>query len=213
MEPSNDPAARMEEAAASAATAPTTTDTNMMYESLEPQPANLLQDGLQFMLGQLSVGADETLDVDLVEALLLEVGEYERAQNRPLLEQMVQAATIPNSNGRFDVRALAQALTSDVREHWEVGCEDGVSTYAEDVFGKNPMKTYREEQNGGGGGSGGTTKCVVQAEAMLEPFEMFGIDYVVDTHNSVLIVGVTWTFFFMVRHSVVGAFWCCCCSL
>jgi len=123
------------------------------------------------------------------------------------VEQMVQVAT--TDSGRFDVRSLAQALTSDLLDDWDVGCEDRVSTYAEDVFGMNPMK-YMEEHEGGDGG-GDATSSADQGKAKLKPFEMFGIDYVVDTHNSLLIVGVTWTFFFMVRHYVVYAFCCCCC--
>ena len=130
------------------------------------------------------VDAGDTLNVDLVEALLLEFGEYERAQNPQLLRDMVQAASGGVENGRLDVPALVRALTSDVREHWRVGCEDDRSTYAQDVLGVDPVQAQK------------------QVDPQSRAFEMQSIDYVVDQHTSLLIVGVTWTFFLLVRTCV-----------
>ena len=156
------------------------------YQSLEPQPAHLIQDGLRFLLQNVFIDADDTLTVDLVEALLMEFGEYERAQNAQLLQEMVQVAT--TDSGRLDVPALAQALTADVRDYWRVGCEDGPSTYAEDVFGgEDPVQVLKRADPPSGMGG--------------PAFEMHAIDYVVDQHSSLLVVGITWAFFFMVRRS------------
>ena len=157
-----------------------------VYKSLEPQPASLIEDGLKYLLKNVFIDSEDTLDVDLVEALLLEVGEYERAQNTALLEEMVEAAR--TASGRLDAAALAQALTADLTE-WEVGSEDRLSTYAEDVFGGEhgppPPAEEEEEEN---------TDKKVKSRA----FEMSSIDYVVDTHTSVVLVGIIWTFYFMV---------------
>lgn len=153
--------------------------------SLEPQPAHLIEDGLRFLLKNVYIDADDTLSIDLVEALLLEFGEYERAQDRQLLEEMVQAATTPS--GRLDAASFAQALTADLRA-WEIGSEDRMSTYAEDVFGGDPVAAAKAK------------------DPSSRAFEMSAIDYVVDQHTSLLIVGITWTFYFMVRR--LGFFLC-----
>ncbi|CAB9507079.1 expressed unknown protein [Seminavis robusta] len=73
------------------------------------------------------------LTPDLVEALLLENGETERAHDTKLIREMVEMAQ--SKSGTFDVEALANALTLDLQD-WNVGCEDRESTYFSDVFGQ-----------------------------------------------------------------------------
>jgi hypothetical protein len=74
------------------------------------------------------------VDADLVEGILWELGEFERAQDPQLVREMVQVAS--STSGRFDEEALANALTSDIQD-WKVGSEENISTLFCDVFGRN----------------------------------------------------------------------------
>ena len=76
----------------------------------------------------------------LVEALLLENGDFERARDAALIRRMVDAARSPS--GRLDEEALINALTSDL-DQWEVGCEDRRSTYVSDVFGTDDIPAFQ----------------------------------------------------------------------
>ena len=114
-----------------------------------------------------SSGYDEEafplLDEALVEDLLLQHGELERAGDRQLVQEMVQAAT--TASGRLDAGALVQALALDLGD-WKVGSEDHLSTFFEDVFGvTDPHKvekleflekdsTGRADEEEGGGSNG-----------------------------------------------------------
>lgn len=72
------------------------------------------------------------LNEKLVEELLVDHGEVERAQDLELIRDMVAAAQ--TASGRLDHEALVQAVTMDLKE-WEVECEDHLSTIFKDVFG------------------------------------------------------------------------------
>lgn len=172
-----------------------------MFESLDPHPPNMIDQAVKIMLKNVFVVEPEgehedspVLDEQLVEALLLEVGEHERAQDQELLQEMVEVA---GGKRRFDAAALAHALTSDLKQ-WKVRSEDNLSTFWDDVFG-----------DGGGGDS--TSKSETPAAARLEVVgekmqpDTICVDYVVDSHTSVVTVGIIWTFYFMVRIAVFGA--------
>jgi len=137
---------------------------NVDSQSLDPQPPDLILNSLRMILKDINVspvepeetedasfqatssslGSMPVLDVELVEAILLEMGEYERAQDPKLMREMTDAAS--SRSGRFDAEALVNALTHDVREHWQVGSEDRLSTFFYDVFGYyQGSKTVRDE--------------------------------------------------------------------
>mgnify|MGYP000063311636 CR=1 FL=1 len=84
---------------------------------------------------------------ELVQTLLLENGEMEKARNPKLIQEMVAMATTTSTStrtnsrggvecglyGKFNVQALIQAVTSDLSD-WKVGSEDQQSTYNHDIF-------------------------------------------------------------------------------
>lgn len=212
------------------------TENSDPLQSLDPQPTTMIADAVTIMLQNVFLlgdtdnidGAAPVLDEALVEALLLEVGEYERAQNVELIQEMVQAATSPGttgfeatSNGRlFNAATLATALTSDLKA-WKIESEDRYTTYWDDVHGdvanahdngnNTTPKRYDnvedvvEEDNmnveeGATQDAIATTKIAVVAP-QLQP-ELSSIDYAVDSHTSLVIVGIIWSFYVMVSRSV-----------
>ena len=113
-----------------------------VYESCRPQPANVMDHAQKALLKRLNDGSAHgssergegyfrqrqgrptpapILDEQLVESLLLEYGEVERAQNSELIRDMVAVAQ--TSSGRLDHAALLQAVSMDLQE-WEVESED-----------------------------------------------------------------------------------------
>jgi hypothetical protein len=133
---------------------------------LQPEPIGLIQDVLKMLLRDytnsslyeeaspeeaedpLESGDPASMEKEvaplltpkLVEALLLENGDFERARDAALIRRMVDAAHSPS--GRFDEEALINALTSDL-DLWEVGCEDRQSTYVFDVFGTDDIPAFQ----------------------------------------------------------------------
>ena len=133
--------------------------------SLQPEPIGLIRDVLKMLLrdykssslhegsspaeaeeGPLQSGDPVVEDLaplvtpKLVEALLRENGDFERARDAALIRRMVDAAHSPS--GRLDEEALINALTSDL-DQWEVGCEDRRSTYVFDVFGTDDIPAFQ----------------------------------------------------------------------
>jgi hypothetical protein len=148
--------------------------------NLDPQPPSLMNDALKVLLKNISVDEDGNMfplvDVELVEALLLDVGEIERSQDQKLLREMVAVATTPS--GRLDVEAFVQACTSDISA-WNAGSEDRFTTFLEDV---ELMCLSAED---------GDKKLEVSQEIMRK-----SIDYVIDSHTSIMILLLVWAFFF-----------------
>ncbi|GKY96209.1 hypothetical protein MPSEU_000580800 [Mayamaea pseudoterrestris] len=126
-------------------------------------PSSLLSSGLRMMLKDVGSMQDQPRDqngldgnewppiltIDLVEGILIEVGELELSQDVTLLQSMVQAAT--TDSGRFDEEALLQALTSDIQE-WQVGHEHRLTTLFYDVFEQEDYipNTYGDAQGSKG---------------------------------------------------------------
>jgi hypothetical protein len=155
--------------------------------SLRPQPRTLIQDVLGFLLQGSDAGAENwppRLDEDLMQTILLEAGERERAQNKQLVREMVEAARSPS--GLLDEEAFMNALTSDL-EDWKVGSEDRLSTLYADVYEDNeeaaiePMGGDKAENSGN-----------FEGKNLLDHAN---IDFVVDAHSSVTVVMLIWLFF------------------
>jgi hypothetical protein len=148
--------------------------------SLDPQPPSLMKDALRVLLKNISVDDGEMfplVDMDLIEALLLDVGEMERSQDQELLREMVAVAT--TASRRLDVEAFVQACTSDTTA-WIAGSEDCFTTFEEDV---ELMCSSDKKEDG--------KKLEVSKEPMKK-----SIDYVIDSHTSVLTLLLVWAFFF-----------------
>jgi hypothetical protein len=225
------------------------------YQSLEPQPANLLEQAVQiflknvFMDGMSSENAP-ILDEDFVEALLLDMGESERAQDLLLIREMVDLGVDPaaasQSRRPFDVHALAQVLTADVVPFWPLNNTDRCTTYWEDVMGvrgsgdreigstnhqgidqndesaneviadpATPMVDQNDESANEvitdpatpmvneiipAAISGNATRTSMEQSHLSkhpEHPQLTPIDYVVDSHTSIVIVCIIWTFYVM----------------
>jgi hypothetical protein len=146
--------------------------------------------------------AGPTLDVSLVEKILLECGEIERSQDAELVREMVEVAR--SSSGRLDVEAFANALAADL-DQWRVGSEDRLSTIFHDVFEEtrasvNERSSITEasdpEQNPPVKGNFNKENSVDHSN----------IDYVVDTHSSVVCVVIIWFFYLMVSITYASIF-------
>jgi len=97
------------------------------------------------------------LNAKLIRRLLECFGEFERAADNELVEEMLQIAVGDRGNGAepiFDAESFVRALTADM-EQWDVGCEDNISTAINDVLGfdtyqeyNNLVQTRREGTNG-----------------------------------------------------------------
>jgi hypothetical protein len=157
------------------------------HASLRPQPRTLIQDVLGFLLQGSAAGVENwppRLDEDLMQTILLEAGERERAQNKQLVREMVEAARSPS--GLLDEEAFMNALTSDL-EDWKVGSEDRLSTLYADVYEDNeeaaiePMGGDKAENSGN-----------FEGKNLLDHAN---IDFVVDAHSSVTVVMLIWLFF------------------
>eukprot|EP00934_Nitzschia_sp_Nitz4_P003806 Nitzschia sp. Nitz4//scaffold23_size168460//147873//151411//NITZ4_002247-RA/size168460-snap-gene-0.128-mRNA-1//1//CDS//3329543719//3796//frame0 len=84
------------------------------------------------------------LTYQLIEALLIENGEMERAKDEQLIKDMMAAAS--SQSGCFDEAALINALTADVSA-WEAGCEENETTYVEDVSqSKRLQSSYVDDE-------------------------------------------------------------------
>jgi len=121
-------------------------------------PDDLFQVALRALLEESSaVGTDEKLpDADvkphffkapvltneLVRAMLVKNGEFERANDEALIAKMVEVAKSPS--GLFDVQALIAAVTSDVRD-WTPGKENQTTSYVHDVFGTDDLQDFNRQ--------------------------------------------------------------------
>jgi hypothetical protein len=163
------------------------------HATLRPQPRTLIQDVLGFLLQGSAAGAENwppRLDEDLIESILLESGERERAQNKQLVRDMVEAARSPS--GLLDEDSFVNALTSDLGD-WKVGSEDRLSTLYADVY---------EDDEKAEGGEEGATKLTGGDKAEISGhfegknvLDHANIDFVVDAHSSVTVVMLIWLFF------------------
>jgi hypothetical protein len=161
--------------------------------TLRPQPRTLIQDVLGFLLQGSEADAENwppRLDEDLVKSILIESGEHERAQNRQLVSDMVEAARSPS--GLLDEEAFVNALTSDLGD-WKIGSEDRLSTLYADV--------YEDDEKPEGGEEGATKPTGGDKAEISGNFEgknvldHANIDFVVDAHSSVTVVMLIWLFF------------------
>lgn len=115
-----------------------------LHASLDPKPANIIPAVLTNMLASVNASGGKSkfppLTAALVKSLLLASGECERAEDKVLVDKMVEAAS--SSSGLFDEEAFVNALTSDLKQ-WKVGCEDSNTTSFYDVYG---FESYREQR-------------------------------------------------------------------
>uniref|UniRef100_A0A7S2VG97 Uncharacterized protein n=1 Tax=Entomoneis paludosa TaxID=265537 RepID=A0A7S2VG97_9STRA len=77
------------------------------------------------------VHTDPFVDEALIQLLLIQHGEIERANNPRLVKEMVALAQSPS--GVLDIQALTQAVSSDL-SCWDVTNEDTPTTFFYDVF-------------------------------------------------------------------------------
>jgi hypothetical protein len=211
-----------------------------LYQSLEPQPANLLELAVQFFLKSLFIDGlsssenEPILDEDLVEAILLDMGESERAQDPQLIREMVELGRNPSagpSRRPFDAQTLAQVLTADVAPYWPLHNANHCTTYWEDVVCVNDSvdrKSGSSDNNDIDHIDESANEVLtdpaapmmneamnervpmatseIAAETKVQPSHspknqghplLTPIDYAVDSHTSVVIVGIIWTFYVM----------------
>lgn len=198
-------------------------------EALRPEPATLFEDVLKILLNDTVIeGEDEwppTVNIELIEALLLDHGEFERAQDIGLMEEMAEVAASPS--GRLDIDAFIQALTSDLKA-WEAGSEGAFSTFFYDVFHMDNSPEYvealwrheygkantnsREAESRAASPENNTP---VEQEVVVEEKRSFSwktildqanIDHVTDAHSSVFIVFLIWCYYIMVSFSYATLF-------
>jgi hypothetical protein len=155
------------------------------------------------------VSPETVVDEAFVETLLLKHGEFERARNPRLIREMVEAAH--SSSGIFDDEAFINALSSDLKQ-WDVDGDERLSTFFYDIFGtENPADVDRLEADDPR--DSGVIDLGVDEEAS-NPTEMssdhvcckktkshlfkpgtYNIDFVVDSHSSLIIAVAIWAFF------------------
>jgi hypothetical protein len=167
-----------------------------LAESLLPQPPTILQDVFRIMMKDVNFsGEGPLLDVDLVEAILLECGEFERASDDALKREMVEVAR--SQSGRLDFEAFVNLLTYDLDE-WEVGSEERVSTIFADVFKEERSavnERCRKEKR-----KDPIADTELPKEGVftgLNSVDHSIADLVVDTHSSVVCVCLIWFFYLM----------------
>jgi len=188
-------------------------------DSLRPKPPTLIKDVLQMLLKDIYSTDGQwppVVDEDLVEGILLEFGEGERAQDKKLIREMVQVASSPS--GRLDEQAFLNALTNDL-EDWKVGSEDEVSTLFADVFGggfgpaeqSDGEEISAEELEEDVEGRTTSVSIGEKTKKMASNLDLGGaldsnIDYVVDSHSSVILVMLIWCFYIMISFSYAVLF-------
>jgi hypothetical protein len=84
----------------------------------------------------------------LIQILLKENGEMERANDPELIQRMMQVAGAYGGSGDdpdkaicLDATSLLAALTGDLHD-WQVGIEDRQSTYVQDIFGVEMLSSF-----------------------------------------------------------------------
>jgi hypothetical protein len=109
--------------------------------SLDPQPPELIDTVWKLLANSMGkVEGSPALTPEFVKELLTSHGEYERAQDEALIQEMIQVA----GSELFTKEAFLRALTVDV-EQWKAGQEDEQSTYVHDVFGTDGLSKLLEE--------------------------------------------------------------------
>lgn len=174
---------------------------------------SLLQQILQIMVTKTGE-SEPTVDEDFVRRLLVRYGEFERAENIKLVQQMVEMASSPS--GLFDEEALANAVASDLTQ-WDVPSEGRLSSMFYDIFNEsNPHDVKNLEADDLMSGADEEvaekkepTKCAhacckcfscVFGRCRASPLfmaELFNIDMVVDCHSSTSTVALIWVFYIM----------------
>ena len=139
-------------------------------QSLRPNPSHIIEDVHQMLLSTIeddeqdkadmenlggvsfisSVAEDEEsipiLNAKLVRRLLECYGEFERAADIELVDEMLRIAIGDRGSGAepiFNEASFVRALTTDMKA-WDVGCEDNFSTAINDVLGFETYKEYGE---------------------------------------------------------------------
>ena len=138
-------------------------------QSLRPNPNHIIEDVYQMLLSTIeddehdraemanlggvsfmsSLARDESspmLNAKLVRRLLECYGEFERAADTELVDEMLRIAIGDRGSGTepiFDEESFVRALAADIGA-WEVGCEDNISTAINDVLGFETYKEYGE---------------------------------------------------------------------
>ena len=126
---------------------------------LDPQPDDLLEVVLHTMWNVIRskqpIDSSNTttsdidnnlpplLTTDMVQTLLLENGEVERANDAKLIQDMVDVVSTTTAEQRFDMAAFLTALTSDLQD-WDAGCEDRTSTYVYDILGSGTLDSFEQ---------------------------------------------------------------------
>lgn len=118
--------------------------------TLDPKPEDLIE--FVFLLMRRAVGENSVdgksdddpsvLSPAIVRKLLIYNGEYEKANDKKLVQEMADVAT--KQSNRFDELALVQAIAGDLGG-WEVGCEDHVSSFEEDIILRQRSRNISSE--------------------------------------------------------------------
>ena len=177
---------------------------------LEPRPPELISTVWKLLAAMGSEGTSGASSVplltpDYIRELLVGHGEYERAQDDSLIDEMISLAG-GGSQQVFDEGAFLRALTADVLE-WKAGTEDNETTFVRDVFGtdglsklldsneekaklKSPASSEEDEE---------AINDKVQKEPNLEDIAKANslkiIDSVVDSYASFTLLLITWIFY------------------
>jgi hypothetical protein len=177
---------------------------------LHPKPRGLIQDVLKIMLKNLTLLGNHDspdivypiLDVSLVKEILLECGETEINQDAELLREMVEIARSPA--GRLDVEAFANALTCDL-DKWQAGNEDRLSTIFYDVF--EETRASVNERSSTADASDTDQNPPEKGHFNKEnSIDHSNVDYVVDTHASVICVVIIWIFYLFISVTYASLF-------
>lgn len=149
---------------------------------------------------------------ELVESILLEAGELERAQDVQLIEAMVEAAR--STSGCFDEEALVNALTSDLKE-WETGNENRMTSMLYDVFQQDdPRLLVNSEQDKGNNITDieheldeeqlSMQKQKDEIHTGIKAVNVTNVDFVVDSHSSVTVVVIIWMFYILMTLTYIA---------
>ena len=146
---------------------PATNPAKDQTSDLDPQPDDLLEVVLQSMWSVIRSKQNQTtrssvtkgmedgpnsapllLTAEMVQILLLENGEADKANDAQLVQEMVDvvsttAGVVEAAPLLFDMPALVRALTWDLAEY-PVGSEDTMSTYVYDILGQETLGAFEQ---------------------------------------------------------------------
>jgi len=125
----------------------------------------------------------DSLDIDTMRRILLHCGETEYASDDALVHEMLSLV-----DNRLDEDTFASAVTADLMGAWDTKAEDRLSTRYFDVFMEERDKAVgrKEEPKGDG------PKVLHQGNIS----DHADVDFVVDSHTSVVCVVLIWCYFF-----------------